>query len=183
MCGAAVNPPAKRQIQHENHPGHSQLSVWLTVHAMGHIHLRLPVDADANAEFGGFEQVMHIPIALLACNVLCNCRGWHGRVVMMSPPPDTATPPECTVDLDCNDNNACTDDTCSAGKCAHATVPNCPATTDCKVSADCPDPGVGSCQTAACAAGKCQALPSPDGLPCDDGDVCTAGDDTAFRSR
>jgi hypothetical protein len=71
--------------------------------------------------------------------------------------------PECAVDGDCNDANACTTDTCSGCLCVHTPVvcnDNDPCT------ADSCDPSAG-----------CQHATQPDGTPCPDATLCN-GDET-----
>ncbi|MBI3770198.1 MAG: hypothetical protein HY271_17130 [Deltaproteobacteria bacterium] len=68
-------------------------------------------------------------------------------------------------DPDCNDNNACTDDSCDdVNGCQHVFEQNC---TPCDPEHPCPQD---ACNPAACVAGQCQSLPGPD---CDDNNVCT----------
>lgn len=66
----------------------------------------------------------------------------------------------------CDDDNPCTTDTCSpASGCARAVVQD---GTPC---------GPFSCtQLETCFYGVCVAAPTPDGFPCEDGDLCTTGD-------
>jgi hypothetical protein len=60
----------------------------------------------------------------------------------------------------CNDNDACTVDSCSAGICGH-------------VAATCNDNN--PCTADSCSAGSCQATPIV-GVACDDDNPCTTGD-------
>ncbi len=66
----------------------------------------------------------------------------------------------------CDDDNPCTTDTCVAQSgCARATAQD---GTPC---------GPFSCtQLETCFYGVCVAAPTPDGFPCEDGDLCTTGD-------
>ncbi len=99
---------------------------------------------------------------------------------------------ECVVDADCDDGDACTSETCSAGGiCNRGTIAGFdPATQCCDGSTgaitdlddgdDCTDDscdGVGSCSNRA--AGSCGADthgPSAAGTTCDDGNACTFAD-------
>lgn len=94
--------------------------------------------------------------------------------------------PGCASAADCNDNDACTTDTCVNNQCQHAAV-NCddgnPCTTDscnsgsgctytpipgcCQVVGDCDDSN--PCTTDTCVNNQCQNTP----VVCDDGDPCT----------
>jgi hypothetical protein len=80
------------------------------------------------------------------------------------------TPPTC------NDNNACTADSCdSASGCVHTPLPGC---TGCQSPADCNDGE--ACTNDVCDAGVCRNVAIPDCTPCaapsdcDDSDPCTA---------
>ncbi|MEY3013696.1 MAG: Immune inhibitor peptidase [Pseudomonadota bacterium] len=78
----------------------------------------------------------------------------------------------CSIDAQCVDDDACTNDTCDTetGNCAHAPIKGC-----CKVAADCDDQD--SCTAETCSAGKCDwkdiAGCCNDAADCDDGDACT----------
>ena len=64
--------------------------------------------------------------------------------------------PQCAVDFDCDDGNACTDDVCNAGFCAHTAV------------------GDGaSCGAGLCCGGSCITPACGDDAACADGDSCT----------
>lgn len=78
----------------------------------------------------------------------------------------------CTLDTQCVDDDACTDDVCDVAKgtCTHELIKGC-----CKVAADCDDSD--PCTTETCNAGKCDwkgigGCCSKD-AECDDGDSCT----------
>lgn len=82
----------------------------------------------------------------------------------------------------CNDDVACTDDTCDAGTCVFED--NCAAAETCNMGTgiceilctsdgDCPDDG-NICTTAICIDGVCEI--DNNTAACDDGDVCTGGD-------
>jgi alpha-tubulin suppressor-like RCC1 family protein len=94
---------------------------------------------------------------------------------------------------DCNDNNACTTDTCNAGACVHTAVANgttcsdgnaCTRTDSCQ-SGTCVGSNpvtctasdachlTGTCNTAT---GLCTNPEAPVGTPCSDSNVCTVGD-------
>ena len=60
----------------------------------------------------------------------------------------------CSVNADCDDGNACTDDVCSGGTCSNTPI-------------DCDDGD--ACTTDSCSGGVC----SNDPISCDDGDACT----------
>ncbi len=79
----------------------------------------------------------------------------------------------CKVDADCEDGDACSIDTCVAGKCQAVFDPTC-----CKGDVDCDDSN--PCTNDVCDAGKC--LNAPNNNPCDDGDPCTDGDTCAGGS-
>ncbi len=101
---------------------------------------------------------------------------------------------ECAVDGDCDDGNACTDNTCDAGTCVAANnVDPCDDGDACTVGEVCgggacgggaaPDcSGAGDqCNSAACdpggADGNCDvATPLVDGTTCDDGSACNVGE-------
>ncbi len=73
--------------------------------------------------------------------------------------------------LDCDDQDACTEDTCEP----FIGCVNEPAGECCDAS-DCPAPDA-LCQTATCVDGACGTAPVADGTPCDaDGDACTEDD-------
>jgi photosystem II stability/assembly factor-like uncharacterized protein len=66
--------------------------------------------------------------------------------------------PACATDLDCDDADACTTDTCAAGRCEHTALGGIPCT-----------PGTDECGVGTCMSGRCVvAAPT-----CDDGDPCT----------
>ncbi len=68
---------------------------------------------------------------------------------------------------DCNDNNACTADSCDpiSGACNHGIPAVCPAPDQCHLGGAC-DPSTGLCVNTT----------KPDGTACDDGSLCTTGD-------
>ncbi len=82
--------------------------------------------------------------------------------------------PECSQAADCNDNNACTLDSCTAGKCVHLATKGC---TPCAVVGDCNDNN--ACTTETCSEGKCvyaslaNCKPCASGADCNDNNVCT----------
>ena len=92
--------------------------------------------------------------------------------------------------LDCNDNNACTTDSCSGGTCSHVSVADgttcddgdaCTQTDSCQSGAcvgsnpiDCNDNN--ACTTDSCSGGTCSHVSVADGTTCDDGDACTQTD-------
>jgi hypothetical protein len=69
--------------------------------------------------------------------------------------------PECTLDLNCNDNNGCTTDSCVEGNCSHTLVENC---VPCSLSSQCEDSN--ACTTNSCSEGKCVYLSIPGCTPC-----------------
>jgi hypothetical protein len=70
----------------------------------------------------------------------------------------------CTSAAQCDDGNACTTDTCSAGVCGHSAAPN---------GTTCADDG-NSCTSDTCNAGSCTHLAVTNGTACaDDGNSCT----------
>lgn len=68
----------------------------------------------------------------------------------------------CTAEKDCDDANACTTDSCNAGKCKQIPFQNC-----CQSDAECS--GSTTCKIAKCQLGTC-GLANKD---CDDGIACT----------
>jgi len=105
--------------------------------------------------------------------------------------------PYCTTAADCNDRNACTADSCSAGACSNTPIAGCKV---CTTAADCDDNN--ACTTDSCNAGVCQHTPigctaldqchvagtcdpatgscsnptAIDGTACNDGNACTQTD-------
>src|SRR5947208_15885333 len=105
--------------------------------------------------------------------------------------------PYCTTAADCNDRNACTADSCSAGVCSYTPIAGCRL---CTTAADCNDGN--ACTTDSCNAGVCQHTPigctaldqchvagtcdpatgscsiptATDGTACNDGNACTQTD-------
>jgi len=77
----------------------------------------------------------------------------------------TGVTPACTVDKDCDDFNACTDDKCTDGVCEHTNN-----------TATCDD-GNGCTADDKCASGKCAGTNTTDA--CDDLSSCTSGDKCA----
>jgi len=84
----------------------------------------------------------------------------------------------CLVNVDCNDNNPCTTDSCVNGVCVHAPIPGC-----CQSNADCDD-GIYCNGIETCVNGMCQP-----GIPpnCDDGngltvDCCDEDTDTCIHT-
>jgi hypothetical protein len=59
----------------------------------------------------------------------------------------------CATALDCNDNNACTLESCNAGVCGHSLIAGC---TPCTTNANCND--YNACTTDTCAAGACDQV-------------------------
>ena len=103
------------------------------------------------------------------------------------------TAPECTTDAACDDGDACTQDRCDEGVCAHLAAADGAACDDgdlCTQSDTCQagacvgaSPVVcvaaDSCRTAGVcdpATGLCDSPLVADGTPCDDGDRCTQRD-------
>lgn len=68
----------------------------------------------------------------------------------------------CVNNVDCNDGNPCTTDTCDNGSCTYTPVPGC-----CLNSAECDDGS--ACTTDACTNNVCTHTP----ISCDDGNACT----------
>ena len=100
---------------------------------------------------------------------------------------------ECSVDMDCNDDNGCTSDFCSDGECHHSNFPdglqcsdNDACTTDdaCKDGVcsgrekDCSGTDFGMCFVGVCneESGACEVQAAEDGTSCDDGNWCTIND-------
>ncbi len=106
--------------------------------------------------------------------------------------------------VDCDDGEPCTDDTCDAATgCAHAPAtgpacddgdpctandacvdgactgepdPTCGGTCTCATDDDCVGAGEDPCQPAVCEGCQCVVTSLADGIPCEDGDLCTTGD-------
>ena len=74
----------------------------------------------------------------------------------------------CAMDSDCNDNNACTTDSCQGGACVYTPIAGCGSA--CSSNADCND-GNACTQSDVCIAGSCSGG-SP--VVCDDGNACTS---------
>jgi len=100
----------------------------------------------------------------------------------------------CTTAADCGDSNPCTADSCVGGLCVHA--PNdgvacndgnaCTRTDVCRGGTCIGGNPIlcaagDSCHSATCnpATGTCGLITKPDGTPCEDRDVCTAGESCA----
>jgi len=90
---------------------------------------------------------------------------------------------ECVQDGDCNDNNACTVDSCSGGRCSHTfllcddadlcTIDGCEAATGCTHDAvACDDEDACTSEVCNPATGLCEVTP----LNCNDNDDCTVDD-------
>jgi hypothetical protein len=99
----------------------------------------------------------------------------------------------CSISANCDDGNACTQDACNAGFCAHPAVAN---GTACNDGSACT--AVDTCQAGACVGsspvvctaadschaagtcdpgtGKCSNPAAPDGTTCSDGNACTLFD-------
>src|SRR5204863_371314 len=83
--------------------------------------------------------------------------------------------PYCTTAADCNDRNACTADSCSAGVCSYTPIAGCKL---CTTAADCNDGN--ACTTDSCNAGACHntaiagCKPCTTAADCDDQNVCTS---------
>src|SRR5439155_1409797 len=82
--------------------------------------------------------------------------------------------PYCTTAADCNDRNACTADSCSAGVCSYTPIAGCKL---CTTAADCNDGN--ACTTDSCNAGVCQNTAiagcklCTTATDCDDQNACT----------
>src|SRR2546430_8059745 len=91
--------------------------------------------------------------------------------------------PYCTTATDCNDRNACTADSCSAGVCSYTPIAGCKL---CTTAADCNDGNV--CTTDACNAGVCPRTPIAGCTPCataadcNDQNACTTATCTSGAS-
>ncbi|HLK10381.1 MAG TPA: fibronectin type III domain-containing protein [Candidatus Binatia bacterium] len=77
---------------------------------------------------------------------------------------------EC-AQLNCDDGDPCTADTCSGGVCQHTAIAGCQR---CATQADCNDGN--ACTVDTCVAGVCQHAAATDGTLCDDGLFCTIND-------
>ncbi len=72
--------------------------------------------------------------------------------------------PECTIDGDCNDGDACNgEETCRSYSCVSGAAPICPTPSPCADSFCDPQAG-------------CRTVFAPDEAPCNDGDPATLGD-------
>ena len=94
----------------------------------------------------------------------CGDEFWQGE--KPAPPPAPKAQDFCVAEdgkaVDCDDKNACTDDTCDPKKgCAHANN---------KAACDDGNP----CTSDVCKGGACAGTPNT--VACDDGNVCTQGD-------
>src|SRR5262249_55215737 len=116
------------------------------------------------------------PCTLDTCDPVAGCR--HTPVANGTPCPDatvcngaeTCSAGVCVSNapLNCNDNNACTTDSCDAvSGCIHAPIAGC---RPCGVAADCNDSN--PCTNDVCNAGVCQNTSVPNGTTCLDGNVC-----------
>jgi Chlamydia polymorphic membrane protein (Chlamydia_PMP) repeat len=74
----------------------------------------------------------------------------------------------CTLNVQCDDGDAATSDSCVAGACVNEIPPSV-----CLGPSDCDDDG-DPCTTATCIDGVCQIANNTD--PCDDGNACTTSD-------
>jgi hypothetical protein len=121
----------------------------------------------------------------MACDAAQICTGG-----VCTPGSDAGTdvpPPECTSAVDCNDDNPCTDDTCSAGTCGHANnTSSCDDGNACTTADACSG---GSCQGGAatdcadtnpCTDDSCNPVSgcahANNTAACDDGSACTSND-------
>ncbi len=87
--------------------------------------------------------------------------------------PDQCSQGVCVgTPVTCNDNNACTIDTCDedAKRCVNNPIPNC---LSCTTDTDCNDHN--ACTQDKCVSSKCEFTPL-NGTPCNDGNQCTAND-------
>jgi hypothetical protein len=82
----------------------------------------------------------------------------------------SAPAPECVSNVDCNDDDACTLDTCAQGSCESAPNPACAP--ECAANGECNDGN--PCTDDTCALGECVYVDN--NAPCDDGDACTGSD-------
>jgi hypothetical protein len=78
----------------------------------------------------------------------------------------------CCTNLDCDDGNPCTTDTCdqTSHTCSHTPIANC-----CQTAADCPTP-TNQCKQAACVSNVCVEQNKANGTTCNDGNPCTTND-------
>ena len=75
-------------------------------------------------------------------------------------------------EVDCDDDNVCTEDACVGGACQHVMVAGC-----CTDDASCNDGKVCTVDTCDTTSGDCTNDPAPmDGATCEDGDACTLED-------
>ena len=84
---------------------------------------------------------------------------------------------QCTVDADCDDANACTNDSCQGSICIHDPIPDC-VPCEASVSNSCDDANActsdDTCVEGVCSGVQipgCQSCSGP--ANCDDGDLCT----------
>ena len=88
----------------------------------------------------------------------------------------------CATAAQCDDQNACTSDTCESFQCSHTPIPLC---VGCAIAADCDD--ANACTTDTCTEGTCGHLPIADCVTCastascDDHNACTTDTCTAGR--
>lgn len=119
----------------------------------------------------------------------------YPSTVPNSDPSDCVLYRQCTTSSQCNDDNACTIDTCQGTFCVHTPDVGascddgdiCTITTTCDsqgfctdgVAAPCDDGDPCTIDTCALPAG-CSYAPAPNGTLCDDGAYCTTGDTCTF---
>jgi parallel beta-helix repeat protein len=87
---------------------------------------------------------------------------------------ETGVPAECTMAVDCNDNDPCTTDTCGGtGRCNHSAVMGC-----CLTAADCNDSDACTADTCNTSNNTCVYTPGEEccmsTAECDDGNACTS---------
>lgn len=142
-----------------------------------HEQFTLPYDMEGGRFYRPIGSVSDVPSAATAC------LPWPGRqenhqyewYVELSDGTSTTIGPAwsfssngaCNLAEDCDDNDPCTSDSCTANVCVIDPIPNCCVTDDdCDDSNPCTDD---ACQTNSC-------LSSNNSSPCTDGDSCTFGD-------
>ena len=98
--------------------------------------------------------------------IVCTASDQCHQVGTCNPATGVCSNPQKPNGSSCDDNNACTTgDTCQSGSCASGTPVTCTALDQCHAA--------GTCDTLT---GQCSNPAAPNGIPCEDGNVCSIGD-------
>lgn len=164
---AAFGDPAATDDQSDSNPGDTRAEIFAAFTMMGGDALMVRLDIE------------DIPVPMESCAdstdndsdslVDCadpDCNGQTCTDLNSCTAGDTCSSSSCIgTPIDCNDNNACTQDVCDAGQCINSPAAEICGNTvddDCDDLTDCEDP-------------DCNGQPCTDGNPCTDGDVCSGG--------